>query len=160
MVFMKGLRFILFGSPRLENEGHVVRVDTRKALALFAFLVLTGQEQQRDRLVTLLYPEADPTSARAAFRRTLSTLNSALGQGILSIRRDAVGVAKDADLWVDVLQFGRLVEESDHPDSLEQAVALYQEDFMTGFSLRDSPAFDEWQYQQAEDLRRAARPGA
>ena len=155
MVFMKGLRFILFGSPRLENEGHVVRVDTRKALALFAFLVLTGQEQQRDRLVTLLYPEADPTSARAAFRRTLSTLNSALGQGILSIRRDAVGLAKDADLWVDVLQFGRLAGESDHPDSLEQAVALYQEDFMTGFSLRDSPAFDEWQYQQAEDLRRA-----
>ena len=25
---------------------------------------------------------------------------------------------------------------------------------MTGFSLRDSPAFDDWQYQQTEDLRR------
>jgi hypothetical protein len=32
--------------------------------------------------------------------------------------------------------------------------ALYTGDFMVGFSLRDSPAFDDWQFSQAESLRR------
>ena len=151
---MEGLRLILFGSPRLERNGLLVEMDTRKALALFAFLVLSGQEQQRETLVALFYPEADPSSARAAFRRTLSTLHRALGEGVLSIRRDAVGLTPGADLWVDVLQFTQLVGKFDHPENLQQAVALYQDDFMAGFNLRDSPAFDEWQYQQAEFLRR------
>ncbi|HOU15973.1 MAG TPA: tetratricopeptide repeat protein, partial [Anaerolineae bacterium] len=38
---------------------------------------------------------------------------------------------------------------------LEEAVALYQGDFMAGFTLEDSAAFDEWQFFQAESLRRA-----
>jgi predicted ATPase len=31
---------------------------------------------------------------------------------------------------------------------------LYQDDFMAGFTLRDSPNFDEWQFFQTESLRR------
>jgi len=29
--------------------------------------------------------------------------------------------------------------------ALEEAAALYQNDFLAGFSLTDAPAFDEWQ---------------
>ena len=89
---MKDLRLFLFGSPHLEHDGQLVEMDTRKALALLAFLALSGQEHQRDALAALLYPEADSTNARAAFRRTLSTLHGALGEGVLSIRREAVGL--------------------------------------------------------------------
>ena len=32
-------------------------------------------------------------------------------------------------------------------------VELYRGDFLEGFSLRDSAAFDEWQFFQAEALR-------
>src|SRR5437764_1742905 len=35
------------------------------------------------------------------------------------------------------------------------AVALYQNDFLAGFSLRDSPQFDDWQLYQSDTLRRA-----
>jgi predicted ATPase len=38
---------------------------------------------------------------------------------------------------------------------LEEAVELYQDDFMAGFTLRDSPDFDEWQFFQREGLRDA-----
>src|SRR5512141_125871 len=76
---MIDLRLFLFGSPHLERDGQLVEMDTRKALALLAFLALSGQEHQRDALAALLYPEADSTNARAAFRRTLSTLHGALG---------------------------------------------------------------------------------
>ena len=36
---------------------------------------------------------------------------------------------------------------------LREAAALYGGDFLAGFTLRDSPAFDEWQFFQAERLR-------
>ncbi|MBE0696219.1 MAG: hypothetical protein IH586_04785 [Anaerolineaceae bacterium] len=141
---MGELTLYLFGSPRLERSGQVVEMDTRKALALLAFLALTGQEQQRDLLTALLYPEAEPDNARAAFRRTLSTLHGGLGEGVLSIRRDAVGLAADPGLEVDVLRFRALLQESpSSAENLERAAGLCRGDFMAGFSLRDSQAFDE-----------------
>ncbi|MDX1522225.1 MAG: AAA family ATPase, partial [Anaerolineae bacterium] len=71
-----------------------------------------------------------------------------------------------ADIWVDVHAFQSLLAEcqthghpidqacSDCLPLLTEAVNLYRDDFLTGFSLSDSPAFDEWQYLEAEDLRR------
>lgn len=151
---MDSLRLYLFGSPRLEKNGRLAALDTRKALALLAVLAISGQEQQRESLVALFYPEADPEDARGAFRRTLSTLNRALGAGVLDARREAVGLAAGAGLWVDVLEFQVLRAKQGERNALERAASLYQEDFMAGFSLRDSPAFDDWQYRQSEELRR------
>src|SRR3712207_7660648 len=37
---------------------------------------------------------------------------------------------------------------------LSEAVALYRDDFLAGFALRDSAAFDDWQFFQGEELRR------
>ena len=90
----------------------------------------------------------------AAFRRTLSTLNHALGKGVLAVRREAVGLDPAASLWVDVLHFKALLAAPPILAALEQAVALYRDDFLAGFTLRDSPTFDDWQYRQSEELRR------
>jgi len=38
--------------------------------------------------------------------------------------------------------------------ALEEAAVLYRGDFLDGFTLRDSPAFDDWQLSQSEALRR------
>ncbi|HEX8033682.1 MAG TPA: AAA family ATPase, partial [Ktedonobacterales bacterium] len=37
---------------------------------------------------------------------------------------------------------------------LNEAVGLYSSDFLSGFNLRDSPTFENWQFFQAESLRR------
>jgi DNA-binding SARP family transcriptional activator/chorismate mutase len=150
---MDSLRLYLFGSPRLECNGRLVEMDTRKALALLAVLAVSEVEQRREVLVTLLYPESDDQSGRAAFRRTLSTLNHALGAGVLAARRDAVGLDPAAGLRVDVLEFKSLLAGQPGDAALEQAAVLYRGDFMAGFSLRDSPDFDDWQYRQSEELR-------
>ena len=39
---------------------------------------------------------------------------------------------------------------------LARAAELFQGDFLNGFNLRDSAAFEEWQFFQTERLRRAA----
>ena len=68
-------------------------------------------------------------------------------------------------LWLDVAEFqNQLAECRTHGHPLDQvclaclpilaaAAELYRGEFMAGFTLPDSPAFDEWQYFQSEGLR-------
>lgn len=74
---MPDLKLFLFGSPRLEADGAAVALGTRKALALLAYLAVTGQEHARPMLAALLYPEYDEERALANLRRTLWALNNA-----------------------------------------------------------------------------------
>ena len=70
------LSVFLFGPPRVERDGRPVEPDTRKAIALLAYLAMTGHAEGRDRLAALLWPDADDERARGALRRTLSAAAS------------------------------------------------------------------------------------
>ncbi len=41
---------------------------------------------------------------------------------------------------------------------LTQVVALYRDEFLSGFILKDSVRFDEWELMEAENLRREYAP--
>ena len=156
--------FYLLGSPRIELDGTRIDVDTRKAVALLAYLAVTGDSHRRDALAALLWPEHDQSHALGALRRTLSALKKSLSAKCLVITREALGTQEDC-LWFDVAEFQNLLEETNahnHPPEeicdaciplLEKAVALYRGDFMAGFSLRDSSRFDDWQFFQTDTLR-------
>lgn len=162
---VSGLRLVLLGSPGLEFGGEPVEVDTRKAVALVAYLALTKRRHGRDSLAALLWPEYGQSRARAALRRTLASLGEARSGGWLEVRRESLGVTGEA-LWLDVDRFRELLAECrEHGHSegevcdrclplLAEAAGLYRDDFMAGFTLRDSAAFDDWQFFQAEELRR------
>lgn len=155
----------LLGSPRIERAGLTVHVDTRKAIALIAYLAVQSGFQSRDTLSALLWPESDQAGARGALRRTLSVLHKALGGTGLHIEREAVTLSQ-AGVWCDLLVFEAAFAECrahGHTpnevcnrclEPLSQAVSVYKGDFMQGFTLRDSSDFDEWQFQQSEHLRR------
>ncbi len=102
------LTIALLGAPRIEVDGAPLRVDTRKAVALLAFLAVTGHAHGRDRLTALLWPEYDDDRARAALRRTLSTLKTAVGGDWLRIDRATVALAA-ADADVDIARFRALL---------------------------------------------------
>jgi len=162
------LRLYFLGPPRIERDGQTIEPDTRKATALLAYLAVTGQFQTRDALAALLWPDMDDQHARAALRRTLSSLRAFAGDAALHVSRDGLGVNPDG-LWCDVTAFTSAVVEtgrhahSHAPDKpcpdciarLEAAVALYRDAFLSGFSLRDSAAFDDWQVVAGEGLRRS-----
>ena len=63
---MPDLKLFLLGSPRFEHAGAQINVDTRKAIALLAYLAITRQRHSRDALAVLLWPEYDQTSAWSA----------------------------------------------------------------------------------------------
>jgi DNA-binding SARP family transcriptional activator len=155
----------LLGPVRVEVHGRPLTVDTRKAIALLAYLAVTARPASRDTLAALLWPGSGSGEARGAFRRTLSVLNAALGGVGLAIDRTAVAFGGDG-IEVDVRAFRvALARARDHghdPDdscptclaALDEAARLDRGDFMAGFALRDSETFDEWQLAQGEAHRR------
>src|SRR5215467_13398821 len=163
---MTQLFIYLLGTLRIERHGVNIDLDTRKASALIAYLAIAKQRQSRDALAALLWPEYDQVHARATLRRTLSTLNKALSGPWLEIDREHAGLNFNADIWVDVHEFrsylaacrlhNHLPTETCSAclQPLSEAVALYDDDFLAGFGLRDSPSFDDWQFFQADSLRR------
>ena len=147
---MSVVRVALLGPPAVSCDGVPVTFDTRKAVALLAFLAVTGREHSRDQLAGLLWPDADPVRAHNSLRRTLSVTAAEL-RGGLAVTRSTVGLA-DGIVTSDLAEFEELSREADAA-SLERAVWLYRADFLAGFTLRDCAEFDEWQAAEAERLR-------
>ena len=161
---MTQLKFFLFGTPRFVQNDHEIAFRRRKALALMSYVVMKKQPQNRDKLCAMLWSNFDTDRARNNLRRELSVLKSNLGDGILKADSSQIWIDPDADLWVDVDVYLRSSREAGNkahfspPDKLqelEDSTQLYQDDFLAGFGLSDSPAFDEWQYFATENLRRS-----
>lgn len=168
---MERVTLSLLGAPRLERDGAPIVIDRRKTLALLGYLAVTGQPHTRDALAALLWPEAEQGRARANLRTALWTLESALAMACFETDRETVALRRELDLWLDVSEFRALVASCathGHAEEdvcaaclapLAEATALYAGDFLAGFTLRDTPAFDDWQLMEAERLR-AALAGA
>lgn len=155
MAKVASLRVSLLGPPRVERDGEALAFDTRKAVALLAYLTLVDGPRPRDALAELLWPERDAEHARGALRRTLSTLRTSIGQERLEATRDRVALVKGPGFDVDVDRFRALAADNGAPvAALHEAVALFRGDFLEGFWLRDSPRFEDWQVLEADGLRR------
>lgn len=150
---MARLTLLFLGSPQIELDGRPVATDRRKAVALLVYLAVTGARHSRDSLAALLWPEADQSQALAYLRRTIWEINNMVGEGWLDAERSSVGLCAGTDLWLDVAEFTRLAADSADLAALGAAADLYRGDFLAGFTLRDAPQFDEWQYFQAEEMR-------
>jgi len=155
----------LLGPPRVAVDGGVVVVDTRKAIAMLAYLAVDGPVAARPTLAGLLWPEYDDEHARGALRRTLSTLRAGLGGRWVSVNGDLIGLDQPA-VEVDILRVRagiRAARTHDHPSlagcrrcrtRLVDVLDLHRGEFMAGFGLRDSPEWDDWQAERANEVRR------
>jgi DNA-binding SARP family transcriptional activator/Tfp pilus assembly protein PilF len=162
---MSRAKLFLLGSPRIEYEGVPIEVDTRKAVAVLAYLAVTQQYHSREALAALFWPEYDQSQARAVLRRTLSALSRARAEGWLDVGRQSIGLNR-SKVWVDVDHFTNLLAECrthGHPEAevctaclspLIEAASLYRGDFLAGFSVRGSVDFDDWQFLEAQSLER------
>jgi len=149
---MAQLHISLLGTPQIQLNHAPIELERRKALALFAYLLVTKQAYQREALASLFFPDVDMSRALAYLRNTLWTINKGLGDNWLETERDTVRVVPQDGLWVDIWAF-EAYETNTDLNGWQSAVALYRDEFMRGFSLPDSDAFDEWQFFQSQSLR-------
>ncbi|MFN2595320.1 MAG: BTAD domain-containing putative transcriptional regulator, partial [Actinomycetota bacterium] len=155
----------LLGPPQVEIDGQPLEVDTRKAIALLAYLATRPGLHSRDHLAGLLWPDLSQERARAVLRRTLSALKAGLGDGALRADRSTVTL-DPAAVELDVARFRSLVDAASHAtdprtqiEQLRTALALHRGGFLEGFYLRDSDTFEEWQEGEARALQREVSEG-
>jgi DNA-binding SARP family transcriptional activator/predicted ATPase len=160
-----GLSVAVLGTFEAAVDGALLVVDTKKALALLAVLAAGSGPQSRDVLTEMLWPDQPPERSRSSFRRTLSTLRSALGNRFIEADRAKVVLAADDEVEVDLWRFRRLLascQSHDHPSAdvctrcgppLSEAANLFRGEFLTGFSIRDAPEFEHWVRTLADSIR-------
>src|SRR4051812_13483271 len=139
----------LLGPPRVAVDGASVLFDTRKAVALVAYLALSDLSRPRDLLADLLWGEGDVQHARGALRRTLSAIRSSVGADCLETDRNTVALRRGPDVHVDVRRARDAVAAGD----LELAASLHGGQFLEGLKVTGAAAFEEWQEATAETLR-------
>lgn len=165
---MSQLALHLLGPPRIELDGEPVKIQRRKAVALMVYLAITGERHSREKLATLFWPQHDESCTRNNLRVALAALKRDLGcDRWFKIDGDTISLDRNSDFWLDVDHFYALLatcvnhahsaDETclDCRHSLTEAVELYRDDFLAGFTLSDSPEFDDWQFFQTEGLRLA-----
>jgi DNA-binding SARP family transcriptional activator/tetratricopeptide (TPR) repeat protein len=131
----------LFGPPQVAVDGRPIAVDTRKAIAILILLAAEGRAFARDELAALLWPESDDAAARGALRRTLSTLRSAVGSHVI-VDRSRVELDRRS-ATIDLAAIEDAAASTD-PAVLADGASRIRGPFLAGFSLRDSPEFDDW----------------
>ncbi|MBX3001724.1 MAG: hypothetical protein KF893_24585 [Caldilineaceae bacterium] len=135
------------GAPGAE-AAQPLHFDARTAEALLVYLACQARPLSRDTLAELLWPERSQRQALANLRSCVHRLRLQLAF-YLATTRQTVAFAPGASIQVDAseleahLTAGRLVE----------AVGLYRGDFLEGFYLEGSPAFEQWALLERERLR-------
>ena len=72
---MPQLKIHLLGLPYIEFDNEEIDLSRRKALALLAYLAITGKQHSRDFISATLWSDYEPDRARAELRRILNTIN-------------------------------------------------------------------------------------
>jgi DNA-binding SARP family transcriptional activator len=153
------LAISLFGPLRVTLDGAPVSsFESDKVRALLIYLVVEGRRPQaRQKLAGLLWPERPEGLARRNLSQALYSLREVLGDGeaentpLLSSTSEAIQLNPANEHWLDATEFTQLLADCDRHshhlleacgaclERLQQAVSLYQGEFLEGFSLRDSP---------------------
>jgi predicted ATPase/DNA-binding SARP family transcriptional activator len=164
--FLGPFRVVLDGEP-------VTGFESNKVRALLAYLAVEGdchpggylRPHSRGALAGLLWPGWPERAARNNLRNALSNLRKAIGDRdaelpFLTITRETIQFNEAGDYWLDVRAFQDLAQADPQDPSASrrwaEGVALYCGRFLEGFSVHDSPAFEDWALLVGEQLQRQA----
>ena len=155
------------GLPQVHLDDNPIATDRRKAIALLAYLAVSDrghsrQNYSREAVSALFWPEYEQAKAFSNLRRTIWEVHQALGEGWLIAEREFVRLNEDARIDLDIARFLDLIARARPEEDLalrvpplSDAVKLYRNHFLTGFSLKDAYPFNEWAFVESEELRRA-----
>lgn len=153
------LQLALLGGADVRQDGQpVTGFYSSKAQALLYYLAVTAKAQSRATLAGLLWSNMPEEDARTSLRQVLTNLRRVVGP-YLTITRQMVAFNCDSAYWLDVEAFQVGMDgaaDEAETEQLQEAVKLYQGDFLAGFYVRDAPLFEEWVLAQRATLREAA----
>lgn len=145
---------LLGGFALHDDGGRVLRLPTRKAEALLAYLALQEPARvQRESVAALLWSDADPAAALASLRQGLSTIGKVCGTGWLQAEGRSLRLAPGR-FEVDVPAFEAALRSTD-VDALQHGSILYRGELLAGLNI-DEPDFETWLHAQRQRLHEQA----
>lgn len=151
------LEIRLFGAPQLLLNGHNVDGLRRKNRALVYYLAAQDGQSTREKLLTFLWPDHERSTAQPILRTMIHDLRKNLGEAFLA---DDQIIALTPDAFIDVQAFLTALHSSSADlQKLMDALNLYKGGFLEGFSLSDTPQFDDWAASERERYRLMAMNG-
>ena len=156
---MASLSIFLLGPFQVTLDGlPVTGFESAKVKALLAYLVAEAERPHaRETLAGLLWPDYPHRSALNNLRSALANLRQNIGDRqtqppFLLISRTTLQFNTASDHSLDIAGLQNLPDLT--IDQLEQTVAACRGTFLEGFSLGDSPPFEEWMLYKREQLNR------
>ncbi|MCO6449633.1 MAG: tetratricopeptide repeat protein [Caldilineales bacterium] len=159
------LEIHLFGGLQIRQNGAPAgNFISSKAPALLAYAAVAQRPHQREALAGLLWGEMSDDAAANNLRQTLTNLRKVLGAHLI-ITRETVAFdidqpySLDVETFTDLLRLSKGQPRSQRIGLLQQALAVYEGEFLEGFYVRDAPDFEEWVLGQRVRLREMALQG-
>src|SRR6266699_340911 len=175
---MGRLMLRLLGTPEVSHAEKPLTLQTRKVLALLAYLAVEQGVHSRDKITALLWPESDEERGKASLRRALAYLRENLHEPshegsrhvslpsthmLIEHHTLSFNLASDFEIDTQTLQtaftLARRRSSGDlrtHLAHLQMAASCYRGNFLDGLSLPDAPDFEDWLLLQRESWRRQA----
>ncbi len=139
------IRLFVFGTLQIDADGspeaEEVVVQPR-TVALLAYLMLARPfgPRQRDHVIGMFWGELDQERARAALRKALHRLRSAIGEDtVVSRGTEMLTVSRDL-MWCDATAFDDAVNDRRYREALD----LYRGDLLPGFHVPEADEFGRW----------------
>jgi DNA-binding SARP family transcriptional activator len=153
-------RVYLFREFQIEDlDGNPIKIGTRKAQLLFAYLLLhANQPIPREKLVDLFWPDAEESKARQSVRQALYTLRNVLkkssGLDTEYVTTDLQNIRFELQdhFEVDALKFDEQLAQADEEELgrstelLECAIECYRGEILQG-------AYEDWTFEFQEYYR-------
>jgi predicted ATPase/DNA-binding SARP family transcriptional activator len=156
---MLQLKIFTLGGLSIQLGDQPVRgFVSRKVEALLVYLAYERREHPRELLATLLWEDLSQTRAMANLRMALSNVQSLLPHYLIATRQSLM-INPDSPCWLDAIELSQALKLANSKltgsvtHQLENALQLYKGEFLGGFHLRDSPAFEGWMMLEADRLR-------
>ncbi|MEJ7875765.1 MAG: AAA family ATPase [Solirubrobacterales bacterium] len=138
----------LLGGFKVSSPDGPITIDSARLRSLLALLIITrGEEQPRERLAYLFWPDSAESQARTNMRQAIHRLRQTLPEPdrFISIEKSSIAWRREAPAKIDVAEFESCASSHD-PLSLIRAVELYAGDLYP-------ECFDDWIAPARERLR-------
>ena len=138
-------KIFLLGAPRVEWGERTLAIKRRNVRGLLYRLASNLEFVPRASLCLLFWPDESDANARRNLTHLLTHLRLELPERkMLLTTEDMVGLDAQG-VWCDEVAFRHLAQGDQREKvDLRQAVELYRESFLTGFSLPNSSEFEHW----------------
>lgn len=154
---LSSLEIQLFGTPQVLFNGKRMSGLRRKNLALIYYTAAQDGRLTRDKILTLFWPDHERSAAQPILRNMIHMVRKSLGD---TFQVDDQVIAFAPDTFVDVQFFSAVLNSPfSNLQQLTEALNLYKGDFLDGFTLSDSPQFEDWIASERERYRLMAMHG-